>query len=515
MTPLPLLTWRGRKVRSPDDGPESSARKVPEAPLRPGSLFFVPSPLEGWGLDVLLDRLPDDGAVVVYDHDPDLEQLCRERWDDFMGSRIRDPRLFRLETDTEAAVQQLFSRLPLPRLRRCLFLSLNGAWLPHSQRYREIFARLDQGLARWWSNRVTEIHLGPLWVRNFFDNLNSPRFPGSPWPDWGDDPILVCGAGISLEVALPTIEPQRQSWRILAADTALPVLKALGIRPDGAVCVESQHANLRDFAGWLGADVPLFADLTSLAATSRIFGPQPHWFISEFSSIQLWNRWPWDRVPRLPPLGSVGVVAAWIAWKLTRGPVVLAGLDFSFPPGKTHAREAPTLSSRLVTTNRTHPMEQPGSWIRAGVIQGPRGWLTTPILEQYAEVLAERAGSEGARTWVWDDSGLPLGLPTWDSQDLPTLGSRPPSDLSGPSVVDPWLSQERERWETILTTFERLNANPEDRGPLRALEQQLKDVDYLTFHFPDPEFRPDSDWLIRAQIQVRWILGRLSPRLRS
>lgn len=506
MTPAPLLTWKGRRVRSPGDTPETAAGKVPPPPLRPGSLFFVPSPLEGWGLDVLLARLPAEAAVVLMEKDDELRDRCRSAFSDFLGAFHHDPRLHWLEADSEAAVQALFARLPLAQLRRCEFLTLNGAWISHAARYREVFARLESGLTRWWSNRLTSIHLGPLWVRNLFDNLSSiPEF--TPWPDWGDRPILVCGAGVTLEQALFQLLPQRDDWRILAADTALPVLKDFGVRPDGVVSLEAQHANLRDFAGWRGSNVPLFADLTSYPPATRVFGSAPYWFVSEFAELQWWDRFPWS-IPRLPPLGSVGVAAAAIAWRLTRGPVVFAGLDFSFPRGRTHARGAPALTALAASTDRLHPMEQTGSWPRHGVQGVASGWLTTPVLQAYAGVLADQARTEATRTFVAHPGGLPLGLELWRGVaargPLVTPSTKP---VQGPPPRD-WLRAERARWQALCDAFTHLNTTPDDRQAWEDLRVGLREVDYLTFSFPDPDFRPASDWLIRALKQLEWILAR-------
>jgi len=513
MSDEPLLTWKGRRVRALGDGPETAARKVPAPPLRPGGLFFVPSPLEGWGLDLLLDRLPPEAAVVVFEKDQDLDRRCAADFLRFLGPRAKDPRLFRLREDTETAVQELFHRLPLAKLRRCEFLTLNGAWMPHAARYREVFARLEQGLTRWWSNRITGVHLGPLWVRNLFDNLTSPGLGWNPWPHWGSDPVLVCGAGITLEEALPWARAHRTRLRIVAADTSLPVLKAWGLVPDAVVCLEAQHANLRDFAGWRGAPVALFADLTSLPGGSRVFGTAPHWFISEFAHLGLWNRWPWDptTVPRLPPLGSVGVAAAWVTWRLTQGPVVLAGLDFSFPSGKTHARGAPALASLAESTHRLRPMEQVGTWERPGVRPTASGWLTTPVMEGYAAVLADQAAKEANRTWVWSSQGLPLGLPVWSRASRPSTETETatPGATSEPSPApQDWARGELQRWQNILASFDRANSNPHDEALWKDLEQRLGEVDYLTFSFPDPEFRRATDWLARAQGQVRWAARR-------
>jgi hypothetical protein len=360
---------------------------------------------------------------------------------------------------------------------------------------------------------MTSVYLGPLWVRNLFDNLKSSATWFAPWPQWDDDPVLVCGAGVSLESVLPWVSARRRSWRILAVDTALSILKSWSLIPDAVVCLEAQHANLRDFSGWSGTPVPLFADLTSFPPTTRIFEKPPHWFISEFAPLSLWSRWPWDaEVPRLPPLGSVGVVAAWIAWRLTRGPVVLAGLDFSFPPGQSHARGAPSLSALASRTDRFRPMEQPESWERPGLYrrQGMR-WLTTPVMEGYAGLLSQEAASYAHRTWVWKKEGVPLGLPVWEGESSrPALPERQVLGARAQDRPSDWLSQERKRWDKILENFTLLNASPEDDAVWNLLEAKLREVDYLTFSFPDPQPRRTSDWLIRALTQVRWIVNRLS-----
>ncbi len=506
MIPAPLQSWKGRRVRSSGDDPSAAARKVPESP-RSGSLFFVPSPLEGWGLDVLLDRLPDDSAVVVFENDPELEAFLAEAQTHVLGTRLKDPRLFRLRTDTEAAVQELFSALPLSRLRRVEFVPLNGAWLAHSARYRDILQRLEEGVRRWWSNRVTSMHLGRLWVKNLFDNLVSPRFSLEPWPHWGTDAVLVCGAGPTLDKALPWIHAHRERLRIVAVDTALGALRPWSIVPDAVVAVESQHANLDDFSGWTGKSVTLFADLTSFPAATRVFAQPPCWFVSEFAPLRLWSRWPkWGSVPVLPPLGSVGVLAAQIGWTVTRGPVILAGLDFSYLAGKSHARGTPPLEAVLRSSSRLDPVGQP--------VWSSGGWSTSPILATYAALLADRARPHAERVWVWESAGTDLGLRTWPrSTLLDKLGHHSAPTSPVPHHAGSFVAAERDRWQAALAAFDRVNKAPSEQD-WQDLETALQQIDYLTFDFPDPEFRRDSDWLIRAKNRVVWMNERITSVLR-
>lgn len=512
MSEVPLLTWKGRRVRSPGDGPETAARKVPEAP-RPGSLFFVPSPLEGWGLPLLLERLPSDSVVVVFEIDPDLSAHCQTEWEAHLGPALSDARLHRLEEDNEAAVQTLFRSLPLSHLRRCEFLTLNGAWLSHGPRYREVFARVDHGLTRWWANRLTCIHMGPLWIRNLFDNLARPETSFAPWPRWGSKTTFVCGAGPTLEGALPWLREHRSEVRIVAADTALPVFRASDLVPDAVVCLEAQHANLRDFAGWKGADVALFADLTSYPPGTRVFARPPHWFISRFADLALWERWPWsaDLVPLLPPLGSVGVAAAWVAWGLTTGPVVLAGLDFSYPSGKTHARGAPHLEARIARNHRLSSVESPGSWANATTRPGRGNWLTTAVLEGYAGVLAEQARPHAHRTSTWSDEGLNLGLRKWECEVLPSVDAAPQTTIPGLTSPQAWAKGEALRWESLLR---RLGRSLEAEAETKVLQEELRALDYLTFSFPDPEFRAQPDWLVRVRALTQWLWRRQTPSAR-
>lgn len=502
MSSEPLRSWKGRRVRSPGDDPRAAARKVPAAP-RSGSLFFIPSPLEGWGIDVLIGRLPRDSVAVVFENDTILEARLRPAFETYLAEHAADPRLFRLTADTEEAVRELFDRLPLNTLRRVEFLPLNGAWLAHAARYRAILARLEEGVQRWWTNRVTAMHLGRLWVKNLFENLSSPTFSLEPWPHWGNDTVLVCGAGPTLESVLPWAHLHRHRLRIVAVDTALRALKSWNLMPDAAVAVESQHANLDDFAGWSGAGVRLFADLTSFPAATRVFGQPPCWFVSHFAPLDFWSRWTgWHDVPVFPPLGSVGVLAAQVAWTLTRGSVILAGLDFSYTAGKSHARGTPAVEGALRSASRLSPVDLP-VWAD--------GWASTPALTVYASLLAERARDHADRVWVWEKAGSDLGLRPWPRNILlEKLGQTAVSHAVPHHSVQAWLDGERQRWREALDLFARINAAPTE-ADWSALEACLRSLDYLTFDFPDPEFRRDSDWLIRAKNRVQWMSERIGP----
>ena len=507
----PVRTWNGRTLHSSTTTEQSQNLKVARQLDSWGNsiseaLVFVPSPLEGWGLRKLFSALPQSSCVVLLEKEPELAKL---------GGK-HDERAFWLESDTEEAVRELFSKLPLASLRRCLWLPLNGGWLLNGPRYREVFKRLEGGLATYWSNRMTSLHLGPLWVRNLFDNLADPDFKSTPWPQWLSEPVVVCGAGTSLESWLPLLKQHRQKIRILAADTALPILCAVGIEPDGVVCLEAQQVNLRDFLPAAGRKVALFAELSSHPATRRALDGQVYWFATKFAELQFWENWPFaEAIPFFSPMGSVGVAAVAVALRLTSGSVFLTGLDFSWPRGCSHARGAPAHTSRLFAAKRVLSVEQPGTWSSSSnvAVEGNPKHRTTGILKGYAAALAGLVRPVAHRVSVLGFEGLELGLerrrewPQLLNNQLvqaPVLESR--VSENGSFI----LRREHDKLSALLDSFDALNRG-EDIWV--SLQRQLQELDYLYFSFADPELRLESGYLSRIKVVASWLVSRLSERL--
>ena len=108
----------------------------------------------------------------------------------------------------------------------------------------------------------------------------------------------------------------------------------------------------------------------------------------------------------------------------------------------------------------------------------------------------------------------PLGLPLFTGQAVQgvRLAEKTVHQVSDSGAISRGLVQQEQRWLKTRERIEALNANPGSLDVKEALSAQLLELDYLTFSFPDPEFRWQSDWLIRAQLQVRWLLQRLASK---
>lgn len=514
-TPLPS-SWKGRSLRSTDS--VLLAEKVPD--FRSGTLFFIPSPLDPHQMRSFQNQLPPDCFFLFHEKDPELAAKTMPLFSQLKGQTDQGQEIFYwLVHDTEMEIQNLAAQLPWNKLRRTVFLTVSSSWMFHPTRYRQIESRLSDEIQVYWMNRSTSLNLGPLWIKNIFRNLQENATTFSPWPNWGHDPVLVAGAGTSLEETLRSYPLDLgKRFRILAADTALTVLTQAGWQADAAVCVEAQQANLKDFQGLSGSELPLFLDLCGHPGSTRLTGGRVHPFISRFASVSLNQRLENLGFSFLPPLGSVGVTAVALALRLTQGPILLTGLDFAFPGGKTHAKDAPSLLERRKKSNRFFTQEIPGCWAN-GLNLVRDGVLTTRIMEGYAGSLQNLIQPEYQR--IFDlNQGLSLGLKrqTWKEmipqiQNWPILGShRPgPAQLETRQTLTHFIQEERTRTLVYLSALEKVNKgnhSPEDQ---EALLEAARDLDHLYFFYPDTQPMPrfDSGFLSRLLMGVHWHRERL------
>ena len=153
---------------------------------------------------------------------------------------------------------------------------------------------------------------------------------------WKQQPVVVCGAGPSLDKDLETLRAQRAELRIIAVNAALnPLLKA-GIVPDLVIAVDGMNV--------IQADLPVVAENIPL-----LWVPGTnHGFVSG---------WPGPRIlalpvgPGLPPtpwhgrtpgtlqsgMGTVAGPALDAARQLSQGQLYLSGVDLGWSSGRGYA----------------------------------------------------------------------------------------------------------------------------------------------------------------------------------
>ena len=515
----PTLHWRGVDFYPRTNPVEYARRKARVFSPLSRSLYFVPSLGLGHGLSELLEALPPDSCV-----------LCVEAFQDVMAIAmahgvVRDRRLLVVRTGDPEAAAAALRTMGTGRFRRVIEMPLCAGYRLAPQLYAKIRGRLEQEIMRFWQNRMTLIGLGSLQVRNILANLpllkDALDFSALSTPL----PVIVAGAGPSLEHTLPVLRRARDRFVLVTVDTALPVLSASGVVPDVVVALEAQAVNNLDFIPAPAAGETILAcDLSVHPSAARLFRGRVCFFSSEFAPLGFWARMDKDglRPLRFPALGSVGITAAHAALRLTRSSVFLTGLDLSFPGAVTHARGSPALIAMMAGSCRLAPVGQAGFHALAGrnllhrTDKHGRPVLTDRVLSSYRDSLEEEMREESERVWDCGETGLPLGVRAIHTSQLEEA-------LQGTAPTSERLQVDRARRFPVdrlarfvaseRTLLERLALAAGLPSALAdpALGGLLAEADYTWAHFPDlPDLSaPSPGFVARARIAALYYAERL------
>jgi hypothetical protein len=404
------VVYNGKALLSLID-PLRQAEKLIAAllPAKERTLYLCPSPLFGYGLDHFAENLPDNSALLCIEADKALYEWTLER--------CQSP--FELYYTNEPLELCRFVREKwgLRAFRRIELVKLTGGYNLFPGLYENCAETLRREIEIEWGNAMTLTRLGRLYSRNLIRNL--PRLAGGTVAGlhFGDTPVLVAGAGPSLDAFLDFLRGREKTFVLIAVDTAAASLLQRGLAPDLVVALEAQHWNLKDFIGCGGAKIPIAMDLSALPATAECLGGRPLFFFTPWTDLRLFSRLKSANLlpPRLPPLGSVGLSAVSLAGKLSSGPCVCAGLDFSFTPDKYHCRGSPTHRAFLRNCTRlTSPYPAAaafrGGTARAASKSGTMVRTDAP-LQNYRGLFENEFGKNN-RIFDIEGSGLPLGVQT-------------------------------------------------------------------------------------------------------
>ncbi|MCP5513934.1 MAG: DUF115 domain-containing protein [Spirochaetales bacterium] len=365
------------------------AQKIRQQEIKPDTLIIIPSPLLFYGIEELYACLPESCRLLCIESDISLYNLkdnAESRYScDFEYLKIEDPDFFLNYIDN----------MKHGMIKNVLFLPLNRGYYLNRDFYQKCYENIKKSLKNFLKNSLTLYSLGHRYFTNIF--LNMPEFceKNDIRNLVVDSPVFIAGAGESLESSLPLIKKYRRFFKILALDTAIKTLAGYGITPDFIVAVESQLYNIFDFIGFRYSKIPLIADITSYPLTSRIFKGKKYYFTSHFTNSEFLEKCRnLNLIPSfIPPLGSVGITALYIALQITDKPVFYSGLDFSFTPGKTHSKDSPSIIDCLINMGRlsgdkNYALSFSRDLIPVKNIKGEDVY-TTSVLKSYSETMSD------------------------------------------------------------------------------------------------------------------------------
>jgi len=515
----------GRPLYSKFAPSDSAERLSREAPAIEFCIYIIPSPLLGYGILSFINRIPETSAVIGLEVDQSLMALSKDFQTELAAGLPKNKyRSFR--TGSTAQLYQVFKMVQTGDFRKCHLVPLNAGYRHNKEKYDSLFSTFQHFIKNYWQNRLTLARMAPLWIRNLTENL-----PLLKRPDIAgfrtEKPILLTGAGESLEESIPLIQKNRERVYLLSVDTAVQSLVRNGIVPDGIVNLEAQFYNLQDFYSIISNRIDLFSDITAYPPTLRPQNFNHYIFMSSFAETSLHRRLgEAGMLPtEIPPLGSVGVTALFLASLLTDRQIFLSGLDFSYTEGKTHARETPFHDYCRLRENRLtgdvwldFSLSRP-SYRAEGKTEGT---VTNSILESYCRQLEDLSRSMNGRVFDLGRKGLRMTVPPLDHEGFHTLtagsaGEIPtgvkeeikPSGADSPDqILTSFIELERRRLEELIAVWEKICAGSADTETILPL---LGECDYLYFHFPDRKILPNTDpaFLVRVIREARVLLRKI------
>ena len=427
------VLYKGRYLYSKYAPEKAIKRTVLSKPVAPGTLVLACSPVLCLCLAELCASLPENCFVlgcefdaVLYDFS--LKYIPHDIARFAMLSPDELPNLPFMLTKRRAETKSGTLFPPAGTFRRVLRADFSAGTQFFPQYYAALTEAAENAVARFWKNRVTLIKFGRRFSRNLFRNI--ARLPRScPIENLAqsiEKPIIVFGAGESMEKTARSIRSVQSAFYIVAADAALAPLFRFGIEPDAVVCEEAQSVIAPFFLGANGKRFRVFAGITSWPKLFDLSDGTICYFSPHYDDTAFFDSLVVLRILPciMPPLGSVGLTATKIALmlrKTDRIPVFVTGLDFSYRAGTTHARGSAPHTARLASSFRISPAANYEAAFGCSMqkIIGKDGspFFTSPALLSYAQTFRAYF-SESPNLFDAGTTGIELGIPQKDVDDL-------------------------------------------------------------------------------------------------
>ena len=512
------VLYRGKTLLSRIDPVAQGERLAREIPVKERTLYFCPSPIYGYGLSLLIERLQNElqqknSAILCAEADGYLFEISGKAFKEINGNAGGFQTLALTKATRPEDLCSFVRGIYGERVfRRVEVIHLTGGWQLYPELYDDMAGALRREIAREWGNAMTLIRLGRLYARNLIRNLASlPDSENIKTLDFGSLPVLVLGAGPSLDPLLEKFsalsggnigKPAERNFKIICVDTCIPALLDRRIIPDLAVILESQHWNLRDFTGARNQNIDAALDLSALPASTRVLKGKRFFFATPWTELRLLRRLEEEGLlpETFAPLGSVGLSAVALALHVGSGPVFTGGIDFAYTQDSFHARSTPGYKENERSQTRFRGIINPALSAEGSFTAAAKTGVTVrsnPIMRNYRNIFSEEFGGN-PRLIDINGPGLPLGIKTVSSEEAFAVlntrtgaDSRPLPQSASPCTqkekITAFIKREIAALESLKETLSggKDTGRSEMAGGTSPLEELLDTLDYLWAHFPD------------------------------
>lgn len=500
---------------------------IADLDIPPYSLILCFSPLLGYGLAELYAKLPEHSYILAIEYDKILMQFSLEHLTKQTHTLVSQKKIDYINSEDISGILAYIQKLPLFPFKKCIAVQCSGGTNLYTKFYDSLKKYTDDFISRFWINRLTLIQMGRNYARNTFRNLTATLANQSWYILHGNEkihkPVLVAGAGPSLDGARSFIREYRSYFFLLAVDAAVSALLP-DIMPDAMVVVESQHWIDSAFVGLRKSGIPIFADITASPRAVKAISGSTSFFCTEYvSACYLQEMYRFLQPLILPPLGSVGLTALALALQLTDTsvPVLHTGLDFSWGTGLTHARNSSPIKKLRLSDTKLSPLYTAACPIglQHTIGKNNQQLVTLPNLMNYAEIY-RHFFAQNPRIFDIGTTGCQISDKTVSFADAAHLLQSFPVPMLQPSITSEGLKLKSEK-KGILnylnqTKKQLLAVNNhlcnKIMMPQAEFEAAVTALDYLYIHFPDAvggcSF--ETSFLKRIRFEIECLLPLLT-----
>lgn len=467
------------------------------------SIILIFSPVLWYGLKELLSKLPDNSTAAVFEYDENLFDFALKN----IPEELKPAFNSKIKIFNRSNIADYYSFIQNNHYRKTLKIEFSAGAAFYKNEYDEISLLTQRVIDQFWKNRLTLIKFGRLYSKNIFKNLSllSQSVPLASLYQKVDRPIIVLGAGESLDSTIPLLKKKSKSFFIICVDAAFSPLLDNGITPDAVIAVEGQQVIEKAYIGRPSdSGVLLIMDLVSRNHIPYITNGNTSFFISEYANMNFFNSLAKKELlpPVMPPLGSVGLVAMEIALRLRSScdiPVYFSGLDFSYTAGITHAKGTSSHKNLLSTNSRLKSVYNLAAAFGGENFQieskDSTHMITSRILEAYALLFTENF-SDIKNVFDAGISGMDLKTEKKNFSEVINSVKEESSKLSFElkkqsglkKKIFEFLSEEENALEELkdLFTYADSSRFRKKEIPLETqVDELIKNREYLYIHFPD------------------------------
>ncbi len=472
--------------------PKSSAIKLAQVEKKEEhTLYLICCPLLGYGIEEFISEFPENSTAIMLEVNGELDKISEE----FLSFNL--PYIFFKDSkyeDLKTIVNSICNRQKIKYIKS---VSFNGGYSLEKESYLKVEKLVWEIVQVYWRNRSTITFFKDLWFRNIFRNIASNFNDGYISEIKCNVPVIVCGAGESLEESIKFIKEVKDKVVIIAVDTALPTLFKSNIVADIVVALEAQNANLSDFIPSRPNSI-LIADLSSNPSVNSMF-KNINFVYTNFFSGDLKSRLKdFNLLPKVvKETGSVGILALLLAQEITESEIFLTGFDFAYKNGKTHANGTCYHLDLLNRNNKLSPILSKYQYNKKYQIvdKNRNKLISSEVLESYSKHM-KKIISTNPNIYDMGKSGIKLSDKILEEDNAIKMIENSTKNIKKKIDI-----KKLELKNSEVKTF--FNSELEIIDKFLNNEENIKYLDYIYFSFPDIHSAndPNENFIKRTKIQ--------------